>query len=115
MIVRAASGKKACFRFPGRSLSSAKIMQASGKESLLSVSRAQLIFCKDSKFSFVCQYIAHKNCVLASLAAKGAVELRFSINNATVGYTEARQWLLAYLRYVASLLSTDKRYQVEIH
>ena len=45
------SGKKACFQFPECSLRSAKAMQTSGnanerKESLLSVSRVQLAFCK---------------------------------------------------------------------
>ena len=33
----------------------ARIMQASGKESLLSVSRAQLILCKDTELPDACQ------------------------------------------------------------
>ncbi len=57
------SGKRACFQFPECRLSYAKIMQTSGKESLLSISRVQVILCKDNerrvqqqakrKFSFI--------------------------------------------------------------
>ena len=42
------SGKRACFQFPECRLSYAKIMQTSGKESLLLISRVQVIICKDN-------------------------------------------------------------------